>query len=170
MPADGQYHKLTVRLIGHRDAALRFRSGYQYDAEPATLKDRFNQIVWAPADAAEIGVSTKIVTDAVGSALRVTVAGSDLSLTQQNALWAGKLDIFLVQRDPEALRAKVSGLTIGLRLKQATYQRAMKEGLTFDERLDDKLKSGSLRVVVVDVNSGRIGSITVPTTALIAQR
>ncbi len=170
MPADGQYHKLTVRLIGHRDAALRFRSGYQYDAEPATLKDRFNQIVWAPADAAEIGVSTKIVTDAVGSALRVTVAGSDLSLTQQNALWDGKLDIFLVQRDPEALRAKVSGLTIGLRLKQATYQRAMKEGLTFDERLDDKLKSGSLRVVVVDVNSGRIGSITVPTTALIAQR
>ena len=126
--------------------------------------------MWDPADATEIGISTKIVTDAVGSALRVTVAGSDLSLTQQNSLWTGKLDIFLVQRDQEALHAKVSGLTIGLRLKQQTYQRAMKEGLAFDERLDDKLKSGSLRVVVVDVNSGHIGSITVPTSALIAQR
>jgi len=46
----------------------------------------------------------------------------------------------------------------------------MKEGLTFDERLDGKPINGSLRVVVVDVNSGRIGSVTVPSNALIAQR
>lgn len=169
-PADGKYHLLSVRLVGHRDATLRFRSGYQYDQEPSTLKERFNQAVWEPADSSEIGINTKIVTDAVGSALRVTVAGSDLSLTQQDALWDGKLDIFLVQRDQEALRAKVTGLTIGLRLKQATYRRAMKEGLTFDERLDGKLNGGSLRVVVIDVVSGRIGSITVPTAALVAQR
>lgn len=169
-PADGQYHRLTVKLVTHREAALRFRSGYQYDAEPATLKQRFARTVWDSTDASEIGISTKIVTDASGSALRVTVAGSDLSLTQKNAVWTGKLDIFLVRRDQEAMRAKVTGLTIGLRLKQATYQRAMKEGLTFDERLNGKQDSASLRVVVVDVNSGRIGSITVPTTALLAQR
>jgi len=169
-PADGQYHRLTVKLATHRDAALRFRSGYQYDAEPATLKQRFARTVWDPSDASEIGISTRIITDASGSALRVTVAGSDLSLTQKNAVWTGKLDIFLVRRDQEALRARVTGLTVGLRLKQATYQRAMKEGLTFDQRLNGKQDNGSLRVVVVDVNSGRIGSITVPTTALIAQR
>ena len=169
-PADGKYHRLTVKLVGHRDATLRFRSGYQYDAEPNTLKERFAQTVWQPTDASEIAVSTKLVTDASGNALRVTVAGSDLDLIQQNAIWAGKLDIFLVQRDQEALRAKVSGLTVGLRLKPVTYQRAMKEGLTFDERLDAKQIDGSLRVVVVDVNSGRIGSVTVPSAALIAKR
>jgi len=170
MAADGKYHQLTVKLIGHHDATLRFRSGYQYDPEPSTLKERFNQAVWEPADSSDIGISTKIVTDAVGSALRVTVSGSDLTLTQQNAIWAGKLDIFLVQRDQEALRAKVSGHTIGLRLKPATYQRAIKQGLTFDERLDEKQGAGSLRVVVVDVSSGRMGSVTVPTAALMAQR
>jgi VWFA-related protein len=169
-PADGKYHLLTVKLVGHRDASLRFRSGYQYDKEATSLKDRFAQTVWQPVDASEISVSTKLVADASGSALRVTVAGSDLDLAQQNAVWAGKLDIFLVERDQEALRAKVTGLTVGLRLKPVTYQRAMKEGLTFDERLDAKQMNGSLRVIVIDVNSGRIGSVTVPTAALVAQR
>jgi hypothetical protein len=169
-PADGKYHLLTVKLVGHRDATIRFRSGYQYDKEPSTLKERFAQTIWQPVDASEIAVSTKLVADASGSALRVTVAGSDLDLAQQNAIWSGKLDIFLVERDQEALRAKVTGLTVGLRLKPVTYQRAMKEGLTFDERLEAKQINGSLRVIVIDVNSGRIGSVTVPSTALIAKR
>jgi VWFA-related protein len=168
--ADGKYHLLTVKLNGHKDAVLRFRSGYQYDREPTTLKERFAQAIWDPVDASDIAVSTKVVTDASGSALRVTVAGSDLSLTQQNAIWAGKLNIFFVRRDQEALRAKVTGLTVGLRLKQPTYQRAIKEGLTFDERLDQKLDAGSLRVVVIDVNTGHMGSVTVPAGAVVAQR
>ena len=169
-PADNQYHLLTVKLIGHRDASLRFRSGYQYDKEAATLKERFAQTVWQPVDASEIGVTAKLVSDAEGNALRVTVAGSDLALKQQNSVWAGKLDIFLVQRDPEALRARVSGLTVGLHLKPVTYRRAMTQGLTFDQRIESKQLEGSLRVVVVDVTSGRIGSVTVPSRALVATR
>lgn len=168
--ADDEYHLLTVKLVGHRDATLRFRSGYQYDKEAATLKQRFAQTVWQPVDASEIGVTAKLVSDAQGNALRVTVAGSDLALKQQNSVWAGKLDIFLVQRDQEALRAKVSGLTVGLRLKPVTYQRAIKQGLTFDQRIESKQLEGSLRVVVVDVTSGRIGSVTVPSRALVAAR
>lgn len=169
-PADDQYHLLTVKLVGHRDATLRFRSGYQYDKEATTLKQRFAQTVWQPVDASEIGVTAKLVGDAEGNALRVTVAGADLALKQQNSVWAGKLDIFLVQRDQEALRAKVSGLTVGLHLKRVTYQRAMTQGLTFDQRIESKQLEGSLRVVVVDVTSGRIGSVTVPSRALVAAR
>jgi hypothetical protein len=169
-PADGKYHLLTVKLVGRHDATLRFRSGYQYDKEAATLKERFAQTVWQPVDASEIGVTAKLVSDAAGNALRVTVAGSDLILKQKNSVWAGKLDIFLVQRDQEALRARVSGLTVGLRLKPSTYDHAIKQGLTFDQRIEAKQLDGSLRVVVVDVTSGRIGSVTVPSAALVARR
>jgi VWFA-related protein len=165
-PADGQYHVLTVKLVGRRDVTLRYRTGYKYDKEPTTLKDRFKQAIWQPADASEIAVKARPVTDAAGNALRITVAGTDLDLAQQNALWMGKLDIFMVRRDEEGQRAAVSGKTVGLRLKQPTYEKAINEGLTFDERLEAKLDGGSLRVIVVDGNSGRIGSVTVPTTAL----
>ena len=165
-PADGKYHLLTVKLTGRKDVTLRYRTGYQYDNEQATLKERFAETVWRPTDATEIGLSTKPIVDAAGKALRVTVNGADLDLSSQKALWMGKLDIFLVQSDSAGQHAKVTGQTVGLRLKPATYQRAMNEGLTFDERLDSGLAGGSLRVVVVDVNSGRMGSVTVPATAL----
>jgi hypothetical protein len=168
-PADGQYHLLTVRLVGRHDATLRYRTGYKYDKEPTTLKDRFKQAIWQPTDASEIAVKARPVTDAAGSALRITVAGTDLDLAQQNALWMGKLDIFMVRRDEEGLRAAVSGKTVGLRLKQPTYEKAINEGLTFDERLEAKLDGGTLRVIVVDGNSGRIGTVTVPTTALVTR-
>jgi VWFA-related protein len=169
-PADGQYHLLTVKMVGRRDVQLRYRTGYKYDKEPMSLKDRFAQVVWEPVDASDIGVSSKAVTDAAGHALRVTVAGSDLDLSQQNAVWTGKLDIFLVQRDSTGQHAKVTGKTVGLRLQPATYQHAISEGLTFDERIDATPVTGSLRVVVVDVNSGHMGSVTVPTAALEAMK
>ena len=169
-PADGQYHLLRVKLAGRKDVTLRYRTGYKYDKEAMSLKDRFQEAVWQPVDASEIGLSTKPIVDAAGKALRVTVNGADLDLSrqdaQQNPLWTGKLDIFLVQRDAAGQHAKVTGQTVGLRLKPGTYQHAMNEGLTFDERIDAKLGGGgSLRVVVVDVNSGRLGSVTVPSTA-----
>jgi VWFA-related protein len=169
MAADGQYHLLTVKVVGRRDITLRYRTGYQYEKEPTTLKDRFRQAIWQPLDASEIGISTKPVTDAAGNALRVTVSGRDLDLSQESSHWTGKLDIFLVQRDEVGPRAKVTGRTVGLRLKPETYQRAINEGLTFDERIDFKPVPGSLRVVVVDTNSGRIGSVTVPTNAFEAR-
>jgi VWFA-related protein len=173
-PADGQYHVLTVKLVAHRDATVRYRTGYQYNKEPTSLKDRFTQAVWQSGDSREIGISAQPVTDAVGKALRVTVAGTDLDLTQQNLaagkieIWSGKLDIFLVERDRAGERAHVTGQTVGLHLKPATYQHAVNDGLTFDQRVQLKPKAdlGSLRVVVVDVNSGRIGSVTVPAAAL----
>lgn len=165
-PADGQYHLLTIKVTGRKDVTLRYRTGYKYDKEPASLKERFADAVWQPSEASEIGLSTKPVTDAAGKALRVTVNGADLDLSQDSAIWKGKLDIFLVERDAAGQHAKVTGKTVGLRLKPATYQRAMNEGLVFDERVESRLAGGSLRVVVVDVNSGRMGSVTVPATAL----
>lgn len=172
--ADGQYHRLMVKLVGHRDATLRYRTGYQYDKEPITLKDRFAKAVWQPTDLKEIAISAQPVTDAGGHALRVTVAGSDLDLTQQNLaagnreIWSGKLDIFLVQRDEMGQRAHVTGQTVGLHLKPSTYQHAVSDGLTFDQRIELKPKAdvSLLRVVVVDLNSGRIGSVSVPASAL----
>ena len=97
--ADGKYHRLTVKLAGRKDVMLRFRTGYKYDKDQMTLKDRFQEAMWQPVDASEIGLSTKPIVDAAGKALRVTVTGADLNLARQDAeknpLWTGKLDIFL---------------------------------------------------------------------------
>ena len=52
--------------------------------------------------------------------------------------------------------------TLALDLKPATYQKVLLEGIPFDEFLDNKQDSGTVRIIVVDENSGRIGSVTLP--------
>jgi VWFA-related protein len=166
MPPDDKYHLLKVKVTGRPDIKLRYRTGYEYDKEPATLKDRFRQAIWQPTDVSDIAISAKPEKDAKGGFLQLNIAGTDLELAQQGERWVGKVDIFLVERDDEGVHAKVSGQKVGLRLQPATYQKILHEGLSFDERVESKLESGSLRVVVVDEASGRMGSITVPDAAL----
>jgi VWFA-related protein len=165
-PADDKYHLLTVKLAGRHDITLRYRTGYQYDKEPATIKDRFRQAIWQPTDIGEVALTAKPVAASKGATLKLNVAATDLDLAQQDGFWAGKLDVFLVQRDDAGLHAHVSGQVIGLRLKPATYQELMRGGVPLMQSFDIKPNTGSVRAIVVDENSGRMGSVTVPVAAL----
>lgn len=166
MAPDGKYHLLTVKLAGRRDVALRYRTGYVYEQEAATLKERFRDAIWRPADISEIGVSAVPAATGKDRGLKLNIAATDLQLAQDGEHWTDKIDIFLVERDDAGLHAKVTGQTMGLRLKPATYQTAMRDGIAFDQRIESKQESGSVRLVVVDENSGRMGSITLPVRAL----
>jgi hypothetical protein len=77
-----------------------------------------------------------------------------------------KLDIFFIQRDDAGIRAQVEGQTLGLRLKSSTYQNLMATGIPFNHVVQMKPGMASLRVLVVDENSGRMGSVTIPAPAL----
>jgi VWFA-related protein len=165
-PADGQYHVLTVKLAVRRGVTLRYRTGYEYAKEPATLKERFQQAIWQPLDASQIAVSANPRAASQGATLRVNIATSDLALKQQDERWVDKLDIFLAQRDDQGLHARITGQTLTLTLKAATYEKLLQNGIPFDQFIEKKQDTGSVRIVVVDENSGRMGSVTVPATVL----
>jgi VWFA-related protein len=166
LPADDKYHLLTVKLAGRRDITLRYRTGYQYDKEPATIKDRFKRAIWQPTDLGEVALTAKPVAASKGATLKLNVAATDLDLAQQDGFWAGKLDVFLVQRDDAGLHAHVSGQVIGLRLKPVTYQELTRDGIPLVQSFEIKPNTASVRAIVVDENSGRMGSVTVPVAAL----
>jgi hypothetical protein len=60
------------------------------------------------------------------------------------------------------MRAVLKEQTLALDLKPATYQKVLRDGIPFDQYFDIKQDSGTVRIIVVDENSGRIGSITLP--------
>jgi VWFA-related protein len=170
LPADDQYHQLAVKLPARRGVTLRYRTGYEYAREPATLKDRLRQAIWQSFDVTEIAVSAKAVPAPTGTTLKINIATNDLALKEQGERWMDKLDIFLIQRDDEGLHARITGQTMGLALKPVTYQRALGEGIPFDQPVASKQDAGTVRIVVVDENSGRMGSVTVPATAFKEKR
>jgi VWFA-related protein len=163
---DNTYHQLTVKLFRERGATLRYRTGYQSTKEPVTLKDRVREAISQPLDVNDIAISANPMETPLGATLKLKIATSDLSLIEQDNRWVGKLAIFLVQREDAAGHARVSGQTIGLRLLPATYQEAVKSGVPFDQLVEGEQKTGSIRVVVIDESSGRIGSVTVPAAAM----
>ncbi len=158
--ADGKYHTLTVKCL-RKDVTLRYRNGYLYSEEPATMKDRFREAVWQPRDENEIGLTAATATGAKGPAIRLHIAATDLELAQQDGRWTDKVDVFVVVRDDSGLHAAVRGKRLGLALTPATYQRDLKDGLTVEESLP-KLPDGALvRLIVIDENSRRMGSVTI---------
>jgi VWFA-related protein len=165
-PADGQFHNITVKLNGKRSVVLRYRTGYLFEKEPTTLKERFQHAVWRAIDVNEIAVSADVEPDSTGVNVKVNIAAADLGLQQQADRWLDKLDIFFIQRDDEGRHAQVEGQTLGLRLKSSTYQRLMPVGIPFEHFVHMRQDMASLRVLVVDENSGRMGSITIPAPAM----
>ena len=170
-PADGQYHAITVKLSAmQRGLALRYRTGYLYTKEPATLKERFQEAVWRPVDANELALTANVVLTDAGANLKINIAAGDLSLVHQADRWMDKLDVFFIQRDDAGLHAQVEGKTLGLRLMSSTYQRLLPTGIPFEHLVHLQPETASLRVVVVDENSGRMGSVTIPAPAMEAGR
>ncbi len=165
--ADGQYHTITVKLTGkHNGLTLRYRTGYLFAKEPATLKDRFQQAVWRPRDVSEISVTAGTTPMNPGANVKIDILAGDLGLQQQAGRWMDKLDIFFIQRDDAGLHAQVEGQTLGLRLRSSTYQNLMAAGVPFERFVQMRPGMASLRILVVDENSGRMGSVTLPAAAL----
>lgn len=170
-PADDQYHTITVKLAGrHKDITLRYRTGYLYAKEPESLKDRFQQAVWRPMDVGEIAVTAHAIPEATGTQLKLGITAADLGLRQQAGLWMDRLDIFFIQRDDAGIKAQVQGQTLGLRLRPSTYQSLLSSGIPFEHVVQLQKGMGSVRVLVVDENSGRMGSVTIPGEALEAAK
>lgn len=165
-PADDRYHAITVKLAGKHGLTLRYRTGYLYAKEPATLKDRFRQAIWRPAEMDEVAVSADVDAQASGATVRINIAAGDLGLKEEDGRWTDKLDIFFIQRDDAGLHAQLEGQTLGLRLKFSTYQNLLSGGVPFEHFVELRPGMASLRVLVVDENSGRMGSVTIPVRAM----
>jgi hypothetical protein len=97
-----------------------------------------------------------------GVALNLNIAAGDLALKQDHDRLVDKLDIFLIQRDREEVRTRVTGQSLDLALLSATYQKLLGQGLQFEQLVHQLKDAGAVRIIVVDENSGWMGSITVP--------
>jgi hypothetical protein len=101
--------------------------------------------------------------------LKLGIAATDLEIAQKDAFWTDKLDVYVVQREVSGTKARITGQTMGLRLKPVTYQQYLREGIPFNQVVEAGAGVGSVRFVVVDENSGRMGSVTIPAGNLAAR-
>jgi VWFA-related protein len=166
LAADGKYHIITVKIPGRKDVNLRYRTGFFYREEPSTIKDRFREAILEPEDATGITLTADPVPGSNGRTIKLAIAATDLAIAQKDAFWTDKLDVYLAQREVSGVKARVTGQTLELRLSPATYQKYLREGIPLNQTLEAGPGVGSVRIVVLDENSGRMGSVTIPAAAI----
>lgn len=160
--ADDKYHLITIKIPGQKNVDLRYRKGYFYRQEPSSIKTRFRDAAMQAENATEIGLTANLVSDSDNKTVRIGIAATDLAVAQKESLWTDKLDVFLVQRSASGTKAQVSGQSILLRLRSPTYQKYMHDGIPFDQQFEVEPGIDSIRIIVLDENSGRMGSVTIP--------
>ena len=168
--ADGKFHTLQVRVPTRKDVKLRYRTGYLYSEQAQSTQQRFQQAVWSPQDATAIALTAEVApaagSSSAGPAIQLRIAFSGLAFEQKADRWSDQLYIFVAQRDDVTRKAEVAGDTLRLSLKQATYAMGMPSGIPYQRAVAVTPKLGSIRVIVVDGNSGKMGSVTLPSSAL----
>jgi VWFA-related protein len=158
-----------IRIAGTRPGVrLRHRRGYfaQPD-EPAEDWYRSGVLgaaMWNPTDATGLAMTVHPFPAAPDTLdVDIRIDARDVSLQQIGDRWRGQLDVWLVQLGPgDALLGTVSRVA-GLDLDRPTYEKLAQSGeLPLFERLKRDPKAVLLRVLVRDVGSGALGSVSVP--------
>jgi VWFA-related protein len=168
--ADDKFHSLSIKIPTRKDVVLRYRTGYLYNVESANMRQRLQDAVWSPQDATGIGLTAE--TGAVSNTssgmatvkLRIRFPG--LTLEQKGSRWTDQLYVFVAERDDATQQARSSNEMIRLSLNQATFDSGMPSGIPYQHEVEVKSKFSSVRVIVLDGNSGKMGSVTVPASAL----
>jgi VWFA-related protein len=160
--ADEKYHSIQLKVVTRRGVALRYRTGYFASAAPSSFQERFQEALWQPGDVNQIGLRATPIKTGNAWSVKLAIAGADLALRQGDGRWVDRIDLFFAQRDSEGRHARLAGKTITLALTPSSYQALQGEGLPFSQALGSAADVDALRVLVVDENSGRIGSVTLP--------
>ncbi len=173
-PPDDTLHTITIKIPDRKGLKLRYRASYMDAAQPAlSPRQQLQQAIWSPEDATGIGltVTSSVDPDGVMLRLRIALRGLDLRPPTNGASggaasrWTDQLYIFVAARSDGTRQAQISGDTLALNLLPATYQSGMPAGIPYKRTLKLPSKLATVRVIVIDRNSGRMGSVTLPATA-----
>jgi hypothetical protein len=162
----GEFRKIEVRMA-RPEIELHYRRGYFAQAsEPvdAGYHERvLDAALWNPIDATGLGLTVQVTPKAAGGLdLALQIVARDIAFRQKEDHWECGLDVWLVQLDGSEKQVKTDARVNNLRLDQAMFQRTKEAGgLVLMEHLNPLAQASLLRVLVRDVASGALGTLTV---------
>ncbi|HYT77084.1 MAG TPA: VWA domain-containing protein, partial [Vicinamibacterales bacterium] len=167
---DGKFREIKVSVDRpHLD--VRYRKGY-FAMRPAdkTAQSRQQDIraaVWSPLESTALAMNARVdfLEQPQPHTINVflQIDPSTISLKKEGDRWKAELDIVYVQRDDHGkLQGDGAVDHLALALTDANYVKVIQQGFIQQRRLLRETTATTLRIVVRDVASGSVGSVTVP--------
>ena len=170
--SDGSFHRLKVKLPGHDHLSVHHRAGY-FEPEPPSQDPRrreaeLRRAVWSPVDASAIELSGSVsrAEGPDGWELKLNIGLAGVALQAVDGRWTGQIETILVQRDGAGNEYEPFSQSLSLKLKQDSYEEAVRSGMTYSRRFRLNPKATSVRVIVRDLSSENEGTLTIPVAAI----
>ncbi|MCG6924150.1 MAG: VWA domain-containing protein [Acidobacteria bacterium] len=163
----GEFRRIEVKTT-RPGVRLRHRRGYF--AQPRVPADDWYRrgvleaATWSPMDATRLGVTVLATPSPDGPlTLALRLHAPDVLLRPAGGRWRGLLDVWLIQLGPgDELLDTVSHVA-DLSLTPADHGRIMRTNeIVLMERLKPREGTVLLRILVRDVTSGALGSVSIP--------
>jgi VWFA-related protein len=167
---DGKYHELRVQVPSRKGLELRSRKGYYAgDTAPtpgAALQAALQQAVSGPLQSSRIEVGVHVtrtnLPEPDSLQLDLLVSARELTLTPKDDRWQGAIRLSIVQLDAQGKVLDRITDPIKLNLKQESMAQHLQAGMAFAKTVKAKPGLVQLRVIVIDRDSGVMGSVIIP--------
>jgi VWFA-related protein len=166
---DGSFHKIHV-TVNRPDAQLRARKGYFALAEPKeaplTHLQLIAQTAMSPMEATGIEMNVQVTPGEAeqGNTLKMELAFDmdQFGFQHDNGYWIGAVDTAFVELDESGKIVASTVQPFPLHLDTETYQRLLKQGLTYTNEMLMVPGAVQVRVILRDAATGKIGSVGIP--------
>jgi VWFA-related protein len=162
-------HQLTIR-VNRPGITLRYRGTYKVEPPKPASADPVDDLAQAlnrPVDATAITLTASAARKQDRLDLTVSFDLASLDLTPSGGSWKGAAEVVARFMTPEGVWAgDVISQTVTFNLKSSTYASMMQSGVTYQKELKIPPKAVELKLLVGNLASGKIGTLTIPLSAV----
>ncbi len=163
---NGEFRKIKVSVV-RPEVQIRYRTGYF--AQPDVPVDTgyrqaaLDAVMWNPVDATQLGLTVQFSGARPAMSCRLDIDPANMAFQAADSDRECGLDIWLVQFGAKDAYLNTTGHTANLRLKEAEYRRALEDGsVSITVPLNLLPEAVLVRILVRDIRSGELGSISIP--------
>jgi hypothetical protein len=167
---DGRFRELHVK-VNRPHVDVRYRKGYfalkPADDTAAARKEQIRGAVWSPLESTSLTINARadLVNQPAPNTVNVIVQidPAGVTFTRDGDRWKAEVDLVYVQKN-ERGRLIGNGISdnVTLALTDANHEQAMKNGVVRERVVPRQAGAIAMRIVVRDVGSGAVGSLTIP--------
>jgi VWFA-related protein len=170
---NGKFREIKVRVT-RPNVQLRYRRGYfalsEVPSNPEYRQAGLEAAMWNPIDATHVGLTVHVSASRPVFNFDLQVDPRDIVFQTSDNSWECGLDFWLVQFGSKDAYLNTTGRTANLHLDQATYERTLQaKALPLAVPLDLLPETTLVRVLVRDIRSGALGSVSIPMRRIVAQ-
>jgi hypothetical protein len=171
---DDKFHEIKVQ-VDRPGVDVRYRKGYfAFKEELHTDQQRRQELadaLWSPLDSTAIPLIMRLepVDKPEPGLLRAYLAADLRSLAveqQSNGHWQGGIDVLIIQQDKTSKPLDSSLQTLNLDLDKTNHDALLKSGVPFGKYLRPKPGLATVRAIVMDRVTGKIGSLIIPVSQM----